>query len=73
MWIVKLFSFDLDFDLMTLVLRLDLDIVIIYMCTENEVPGSSSSKVIAWTNKQIDRHTVKLNWNYYLSTHADGS
>ena len=40
------YSFDLDLDLITLVLKPDLDIVKMYVCTENEVPSLSSSKVI---------------------------
>ena len=39
-------SFDLDLDPMTLVLKLDLDIMKMYVCTKNEVPTFSGSKVI---------------------------
>ena len=39
-------SFDLDLDPMTLVLKLDLDIIKMYVCTKNEVPTFSGSKVI---------------------------
>ena len=41
------------------------------MCTKNEVPTFSGSKVIIWTDTQTDRwtdrHTDRLDWNYYLS------
>ena len=40
---------DPDLDPMTLILKFDLDMVKMYLYTENEVPGFSSSKVIAWT------------------------
>ena len=39
-------SFGLDLDPMTLVLKLDLDIIKMYVCTKNEVPTFSGSKVI---------------------------
>ena len=39
-------SFDLDLNPMTLVLKLDLDMIKMYMCTKNEVPTFSGSKVI---------------------------
>ena len=42
---------------MTLVVKLDLDIIKIYMCTKNEVPTFSSSKVIIWTDSQTARQT----------------
>ena len=55
---------------MTLVLKPDLDIIKMYVCTKNEVPTFSSSKVIIWTDRQIDgqtdTQTNRLNWNYYL-------
>ena len=60
MWNMKFYSFDLD--PMTLVLKLDLDIIKMYVCTKDEVPIFSSSKVNIWTDRQTDR----LNWNYYL-------
>ena len=40
---------DLDFNPMTLILNLGLGIVII--CLRAQVPSSSSSKVIVWTDK----------------------
>ena len=43
---MKVKSFDLDLDPMTLVVNLDLDIIKMYMCTKNEVPTFSGSKVI---------------------------
>ena len=43
---MKFWSFDLDLDRMTLVLKLDLDIIKMYVCTKNEVPIFSGSKVI---------------------------
>ena len=42
---MKFYSVDLD--PMTLVLKLDLDIVKMYVFTEDEIPGFSSSKVTA--------------------------
>ena len=41
------FSYDLDFDPITLILKLDLDMIKIYLHTKNEVSISSGSKVIA--------------------------
>ena len=46
MYIMKVQSFDLDLDPMTLVVKLDLDIIKMYMCTKNEVPTFRGSKVI---------------------------
>ena len=43
---MNFYSFDLDLDPMTLVLKLDLDIIKMYVCTKNEVPTFSGSKVI---------------------------
>ena len=40
-----------DLDLITLILKLGLDMVMMYLYTENEVPGCSSSK------DQIDKQT----------------
>ena len=57
------YSFDLD--PMTLVLKFDLDMVKMYLHTKNEVPSYSSSKVIAWTDRQT---RVKL----LPSAYADG-
>ena len=42
---------------MTLILQLDLDMVKMYLHTKNEVSMSSSSKVIAWTDRNTDRQT----------------
>ena len=42
---MKFHFFDLDLDPMILVLKLDLDIIKMYLCTENEVPSFSGSKV----------------------------
>ena len=64
------YSFDLDLDPMTLVLKLDLDMVKMYLYTKNELPSYSSSKVIAWTDRQTHRQTrVKL----LPTTYADGN
>ena len=65
MWTMKIYSFDLDIDPMTLVRRIYLDIIEMYVCTENESPVFSGSKVMAWTD--TDRETpLKLlpthNW-----------
>ena len=46
------YSFDLD--PMILVLKLDLDMVKMYLHTKIEVPSYSSSKVVAWTDRQTD-------------------
>ena len=54
MWIIKIYSLDLDLDPMTLVLKLDLDIIKMYVCAKNEVPSFSSSKDIIWTDTQTD-------------------
>ena len=43
---MKYYSFDLNLDKMILVLKLDLDIVKMYVCTKNEVPTFSGSKVL---------------------------
>ena len=52
------FSFDLDPDPLTFILKLDLHLVNMYLCTENEIPSSNSSlKVIARTDRDIDRQT----------------
>ena len=42
---------------MTLILKLDLDMVKMYLHTKNEVSMWSSSKVIAWTDRNTDRQT----------------
>ena len=42
---------------MTLILKLDLDVVKLYLHTKNEVSMSSSSKVIARTDRNTDRQT----------------
>ena len=57
MWIMDFKPFDLDLYPMTLVLKLDLDIIKMYVCTKNEVPTFSGSKVIIWTDTQTDRQT----------------
>ena len=55
------YSFDLDIDPMILVLKPDLPMVKMYMHNKHEVPSYSSSKVIASTDRHIDRQTqVKL-------------
>ena len=41
---------------MTLILKLDLEMVKMYLHTKNEVSMSSSSKVIAWPDKQRQTH-----------------
>ena len=42
---------------MTLILKLDLDIIKMYVCTKNEVPTLSGSKVIIRTVRQTHTHT----------------
>ena len=51
---------------MTLVVKLDLDIIKMYVCTKNEIPTFSGSKVQKlstdtqidrWTDRQTDRWT----------------
>ena len=42
---------------MTLVLKLDLDIIKMYVCTKNEVPTFSGSKVIPTDTQQTDGQT----------------
>ena len=44
-WIMKLCSFDLDLDQMTMLLKIDLDIADMMMCTENEIPIISGLKL----------------------------
>ena len=60
---------------MTLILKLDLDMVKMYLYTEDEVPSYGSSKVIAWTDTQIDRHTDRQTDLSEIITypHADGN
>ena len=55
MWTMKFYSFDRDIDPMTLVLKLYLDIIEMYVCTENDGPNFSASKVMVWTD--TDRQT----------------
>ena len=53
---------------MTLILKVNnLDMVKMYLYAKNEIPSCSGSQVIA----QTDRHTDRLNWNYYLSAYMD--
>ena len=75
---MKFYSFDLELDPMTLILQLNLDIVKMYLCIQNKVPSFSSSKVVhcsmnRYTDKKaqrhIDRHTQKLDRNYYRPTY----
>ena len=42
---------------MTLILRPDLDMVKMYLHTKNEVSMSKGPEVIAWTDRNTDRHT----------------
>ena len=42
---------------MTFVLKFDLDIVKMYVCTKDETPTCTCSKVIARTDTQTDRWT----------------
>ena len=65
-WTMKFYSFDLPFNLMTFVLKLDLDIVKMYVCTENVVP--SSSKVTAWTGRDIEIPDDKDVWYFHIFT-----
>ena len=39
---------------MTLLLKVDLDIVKMYLCTENEIPSFSGSKVTSRTERNTD-------------------
>ena len=55
---------------MTLILKLDLDMVKMYLYTEDEVPNYSSSKVIAWTDRQTDRQT-HTQTDRQTDTHTD--
>ena len=43
MWIMKFYSFDLDFDPITLVLKLDLNIIKMYVCAKYVVSNWSAS------------------------------
>ena len=54
---------------MTLILKLDLDIVKMYQHTKNEVSMSTSSKVIA----QTDRHTHTHNENITSTVYTGGN
>ena len=78
------FSYDLDLDPMTLILKLDLDMVKMYLHTKNEVPMSSGSKVIAWTDRntdnrhtdthrQTDTQTDRHDQKHYLPAYAGGN
>ena len=61
---MKFYSFDLDFDLVTLILKLDLDIIKMSLCTKNEVPAF----------RQTDRQTHKQTRLKILPTaNADGN
>ena len=42
---------------LTLILKLDLDMVNMYLHTKNEVPMWNGSKVIVWTDTQMNRQT----------------
>ena len=68
MWIMKFYLFDLDLNPVTFVLKHDINITKMYKCTKNEVPTFSSSKGIAWkdreTETQTDAHT-----NTHIDTH----
>ena len=65
---MKFWSFDLDLDSMTLILKLDLDSIKMHVCTKNEVPTFTGSKVIIgtdtqtnrWTDRQTDTQTHRL-------------
>ena len=46
-----------DLDPMSLILKLDLDMVIMYLCTENEIPSFCGSKVRAQAIRQTNTHT----------------
>ena len=48
---------DFDLDPMTFILKLDLDVVKMYLYANNEVPSSSGSKIIAWTDRQTETQT----------------
>ena len=54
---------------MTLILKLDLNMVKMYHHTKSQVSMSRHSKVIAQTDRQIDRQTV---WKHYLPAYAGG-
>ena len=55
---------------MNFILTLNLDMLKMYLYTENEVPSFSASKVIAWTDRQIDRQTDRQN---RVKLYADGN
>ena len=54
---MSFYAFDFDLDPVTLVLKLDLDMAKMHLYTENEILSSCRSKVIALTDKQIDKQT----------------
>ena len=54
---MMVYSFDLDFDPMTLLLKHDLHMVKMYLHTKNEVSSYNSSEVMAWTDWQTNTHT----------------
>ena len=54
---MKIYSFDLNLEPMSLVLKLDLDIIKMDVSTKTEVPTFSGSKVIILTDKQTDTQT----------------
>ena len=62
---------------MTLILKLDLDMIKMYLHTKNEVSMSSSSKVIAWTDRNTDtqthRQTHRHDRKHYLPAYAGGN
>ena len=62
------FSYDLNFDPMTLTFKLDLDMVKTYLYITNEIPIWKCSKVIEWTDRNIDRHTDMTENITYLHT-----
>ena len=62
------YSFDLDFDPITLVLKLDLDMVKMYLHYKNEVPSYSCSKVIVEDDLRRPFQTSNMLSNSSAST-----
>ena len=58
---------------MTLILKVDLDMAKMYLHTKNEVSMWSSSKVIAWTDRQTQTDTHRHDWKHNLPAFAGGN
>ena len=61
---MKFYSFDLDINPMTLVLKLNLYVKKMYVCTKNEGPTFSSSKVIIWADRQTRLKLLPTTYAY---------